>query len=160
MRPAEEESDACNLVTICVTSLTANCVWNSTTADTEKYLYSGPEKMGQLSLHLRGHWTGHMGVHNRPLRPGACIPQLPWPPRVGVHPVVFWTPRRRDVRTRVVKPTATCDDGRHLLREGKTVPKMKMGVWATAVNPFPSSVMYNHVLSFHVTIHLHATFPS
>ena len=63
MRAAEEENDACNLVTICMTSLMANCVWNSTTADTEQYLYSGPEKMGQLLLHLRGHWTGHLGVH-------------------------------------------------------------------------------------------------
>lgn len=120
-------------------------------------------KKGQLSLQLRGHRTGHVGLHNRPLGPGACIPQMPWPPRMGVHPVVFWTPRWRDVRTWVVTLTATCDNDRHLLQGGKTVPKMKLGVWATAVNPSPRSVCtttHNHVLSFHVTIQLHATFTS
>jgi len=73
-----------------------------------------------------------------------CMPPLPWLQCVGVYQVVFWTPKWGDVRTWVVMLTATCDD-HHLLPRGKTVPKIKLGAWATAVNHSPSSVMYNHV---------------
>lgn len=48
--------------------------------------------------------------------------------------------------------TTSCEE------ENRT--KNEDGCWATAVNPSPSSVMYNHVLSLHVTIQLHATFTS
>jgi len=71
---------------------------------------------------------------------GTCMAPLPWPLCVGVHLVVFRTPRWTDVKT------LSCNADSHVwqwpppLATGKTVPKMKLGVWTTAVHHSPSSV--------------------